>query len=847
MAARKTQAPPKLRWFQRVFREGVDLEPTVFAGGLDRMIAMAEALRDLNAGGYLGGFLVAVEGWGFDKLVSDHTSCSPFTGTLLGMLYDPAAAANARRFAPVFNGAHADPLPGGFYRIHNTSASKEWPEVRRHLAAIGRAPLPGHDEFYSSTGSMELFNLGYEIDPRDMRRGDLAHYDRLDGTGHTVIAWDVHLNARGEVDCFQYFSSNKPGGVGLSAPTSGDRVFLVKSGEKWSKRPGFDPHFVDRPEVVRHCNFRVVPGSGATPEALKSSGTFLTPPQAFKTDTKWVRAVRLWGFPPPDRSTPRGQAAWADARFARAFPRAAELTRYAQPGSYCMGRGRKVQVAVPQVMAVTLKPEVLTKPEDIKRVATRPVQQRPEHVTPEQLEVEHALEDLFKAGLIECGPGDVHNVHDAETVKAVRAFQRRFGLKEDGVAGPVTQSLLFETATAVRRGVQHPFKPEARRAQPSATPPPPEAPQRVVPLTASGARVERFYPLQNHARPGEEFAFAVEGVGLDAWGHAATRINLVERTQGTQVAVVTPVTFSVGTRGTGRIKLPAEVKPGTSWRLSFDCELPTGLTRTESAMVLEVDDRAPEAVVPADGTWPWDERAWPPRLRALLQELRETPRPAGPFTDRRVLSTYYVKERLNAIGPARVKGGLPGGGDLVPVKSVKGEVFGHCTRYSLFEADIEGTLRLGARTLNIETKGRPNNGRAPHRFSQFNADASRWKDVTAQKPWGSAPGVPLMPYRVLAVNRAESHLYRHKVYIKALDGVRLSPTGEVHNGVCIVGDCGDMHTGFHFDFFRGREGIPFKIVSPLGTAKNRKGVSLPLSEIAFVGPSTTWPPKAKKR
>jgi peptidoglycan hydrolase-like protein with peptidoglycan-binding domain len=843
MSKNTAEKPKKTRWFERTFRKDDPIEPTVFAGGLERMIAMAEALRDINTGGYKGGFLTAIEGWNFDHLLSDHTSCSPFTGTLLGMLYDPTTAVTARKFAPIFDGSKKLPLPHGFYSIHNTSGKKEWPAVKAHLASIGRSPLSGHDDFWGSVGSMELFNLGYEIDPRDMRRGDVVHYDRMDKTGHTVICWDVHMNGRGEVDCFQYFSANSPVGVGISSPTSGDKVLMMKSGEKWHKRPPFDPHFVDRPENVKHCNHRIIPGSGVSAEALKKSGTFIAPPNTFKTDTRWVRAVRLWGFPPPDRATARGQAAWSEKVFAGAFPRAAELARYTQPASYCMGVGRKVQVAVTQLTAVTLKPEVLAKPEDIKRVATRPVQQKPEHVTPEQIEVEHALQDLFTAGLIECGPGDVHNVHDAETVKAVRAFQRRFGLKEDGVAGPVTQTLLFEAATNVRRGVQHPFKPEPARAQPGAPPAAPTPPQRVGPITPIASRIERFYPLQNHARPGEELAFAVEGVGLDVWGHAATRVNLVERTQHTQVAVITPVSFPVGTRGTGKIKLPPEVKAGTSWALSFDAELPTGLTRTESAMVLEVDDRSPETRITQDGAWPWDDRTWPKALRALVRELRETPRPEGPFTDRRVLSTYYVKESLNAIGPRGVKGGFAGGGDMVPILGMKGEVLGRCTKYSLFEADIEGALRCGSRVLSIQKKGRPRGGKAPHRFSEFDPTQSRWHDVTSRKPWGSGSSVPLIPYRVVAVNRAERELYRRKVYIKALDGMRLAPTGEVHNGICIVGDCGDMHKGFHFDFFRGREDVPFKIVSPLGNARNKKGVSLPLSEVALLDFSTTWPPK----
>jgi hypothetical protein len=59
---------------------------------------------------------------------------------------------------------------------------------------------------------------------------------------------------------------------------------------------------------------------------------------------------------------------------------------------------------------------------------------------------------------------------------------------------------------------------------------------------------------------------------------------------------------------------------------------------------------------------------------------------------------------------------------------------------------------------------------------------------------------------VLAHNpRSEAPLYGRIVYIRQLDGLVLS-TGETHNGMCIVGDCGGMApAGAQFDFFIGRE------------------------------------------
>jgi len=77
-------------------------------------------------------------------------------------------------------------------------------------------------------------------------------------------------------------------------------------------------------------------------------------------------------------------------------------------------------------------------------------------------------------------------------------------------------------------------------------------------------------------------------------------------------------------------------------------------------------------------------------------------------------------------------------------------------------------------------------------FDRFEPAFSRWVDVTERAPWGVGARLPLIPFRVLAHNaRTETPLYLKTVYIEQLDGVRL-PTGEVHNGMCVIGDCGSM-------------------------------------------------------
>lgn len=876
MATKKDKAP-KLSMVEKAFPAGFAPKPTIYQGGIDRMIRCWTALRAINGGGWGTKFLVTVEGWHFKPNLSDSIACSPFTGTVIAMLFDPDADPAADHFKPVFDGDSKTPLPAMFYHFHNTSLAKapkkgrvSKQEALARLVDVGVPQKRGLAEQYGCTGSAALWNLGYEIDPRDMRRGDLVHLDHLSyidkktgkkkgGGGHATFCWDVHLDAAGSVDCFQYTAANGTysGGVGISVSASPSNFFFETKGGKYKVKSQFEPYFVDRPEFVERGNWKIVPGHKSITEAsIRATGTFkVATPKSISSESQ-CHALRFWGYPPPDRTTPRGQEAWADPKYAVNFAKAQELAKYPLAAPYCMGAGRSAPVAVPNLTAVTLRAEHLAKPEDVQRVTPKPAVQKPEHATAEQLEVERALDTLFRAGLIETGPGDVENVHDAETVKSVRAFQRRFGLDEDGVAGRVTRPLLFKLADEVRSGRTHVLKPAPEvakppvAAKPAAKKPPPAAPVTLGPVAPAVPRIDHFYWLQNHAQPGDKVIFVVEGRDLDVWNFSLARITLTEVTRGTRVTITTPVPFTVGGRGEATVTLPREMTAGTTWGAVLDCEVPTGAVRVASTVMLTLDDRHPAEPVVADEGWPWDERAWPASMRNIVAELRATPRPTDGHFEQWAFSTYGVKEKLNSVGPRDKKTKtlrFADGGDEVPVRDKNGTVYGAATRYSLYAADIEGTMRLKGRVLNITQTGRPRHGKPPHQYEEFDPTQSFWHDVTDRHPWGSGSRVPLIPYRVLAINAAhDSHRYLQKVYVKALDGVRLAPTGEVHNGVCVVGDCGSMDPGKQFDFFKGRQDITFKIDGGLGMFTNSKKVSLPLSDIAFLGECVSAQRKKKK-
>jgi hypothetical protein len=114
-------------------------------------------------------------------------------------------------------------------------------------------------------------------------------------------------------------------------------------------------------------------------------------------------------------------------------------------------------------------------------------------------------------------------------------------------------------------------------------------------------------------------------------------------------------------------------------------------------------------------------------------------------------------------------------------------------------------MRLDGRILNLAASGNVFDAMGNASEGRFDPARSRWIDVSAQAPWGMGAKMPLIPFRTLAHDpRKEPSLYGRKVYVAQLAGMKL-PTGEVHNGVCIVGDAGGMDGGLQFDLFVGPE------------------------------------------
>jgi hypothetical protein len=113
-----------------------DPKPTIPTGGLERMIQIWEASRDTNSGGYGGGVLQHISDWGKPSL-KHTTSCSPFTATCIGMMFDPSGATDdATVYAPVINnGTSTLALPVDYYMLHNGFYFQADPDVPAAIIA----------------------------------------------------------------------------------------------------------------------------------------------------------------------------------------------------------------------------------------------------------------------------------------------------------------------------------------------------------------------------------------------------------------------------------------------------------------------------------------------------------------------------------------------------------------------------------------------------------------------------------------------------------------------------------------------------------------------------------------
>jgi hypothetical protein len=375
------------------YRTPSPLFPIPSPTSLERLIASWEALRALDVEGYRTSHAQPMSTWLVDIEWSDArsvrspgrgTTCSPFAAQSVAMAYSAQTAPPLR---PIL--ANGEPLSFLFSRAANGTLSAA------HKRLMDRYGMTLADNEWPRP--IIFFNMGYAVEPTQLRRGDAVHIDWMSGGGHAVFCWDVHLNEHGEVDAFQYVSSNgrirvggEPIGAGLGVSVGGTP----------SGRSGFIAQVDSDPvryEVLRNPLF-------TDDERYVAEGSWVT----------WnprLRIADLKGC----RVRPRGRLSYARV------VKAARFHGVTAPEPFAMG---------PAAQSAVQEPAATEPGHDADRLLQR------------------QLLLLHKAGWIPADPGEPDGRIGPRTIRAIRAFQTEFQLQADGAAGPRTRARLDQVYQA---------------------------------------------------------------------------------------------------------------------------------------------------------------------------------------------------------------------------------------------------------------------------------------------------------------------------------------------------------------------------------------------------------------
>lgn len=447
--------------------------------GPEKIFKIIEDLRTLDSDGYNPynpGFLAKIKGYGMAQ--RKGTVCSPFTGNVIGCALDPNYDSKdpaKDEYEPMFNGGK-DAFPfADFYKQHNEKAR--------------------------ISGSLTDFNVGEVIDKKKMRKGDVLGIDWTFGGGHAVFCWDVHLDANGDVDCFQYVGANGHlagqqfdhddaglekakakvkagtdhsdvlGGYGVTIAGCAGKTWLdgdpatYKSEEKEIEidvPDGVDP-VTKKKKTKKVPKYKVVAVSCTKEGTLKKAKD-----KIFVDGDEEISKKGTW------HTIPGVKKKSIDEKFAKG------RTISESVGSLQVGRmfysGKPSEptaqkpvaptppAPTPKNAGHTEAPAQVVKGDDLKtnpkakeKVKPVPAKQESDKTLYWQHFVEHALQVFFAAKWIDKDPGKSEDINDPKTQAALKAYQTLFDLDPDGKVGPQTVgSMIIELPICVAQlGAQY--------------------------------------------------------------------------------------------------------------------------------------------------------------------------------------------------------------------------------------------------------------------------------------------------------------------------------------------------------------------------------------------------------
>ena len=382
------------------YRTPSPLFPLASPTSLPRLLAAWEELRRLDLEGYRTSsaqppstWLAQIQ-WAHGRTtgrsVGRGTTCSPFVTQATALAY---SSSPHEPYTPELAGGAALPLlfshaANGALRPQNP-AHKKLMEQYGMTLADSEWPRP-----------IIFFNMGFSVEPEQMRRGDAVHIDWCSGGGHAVFCWDVHLNARGEVDAFLYVSSNgsmadggSGGGISVGGTARGAGHLITQEGEYYSVHKS--PLFVDDPVYVTD-------GAWVSWDD-NVAGTFLHDlrcrPKTRVKKIKRIAVARFFGIDPT------------------------QVPLFAM-GEDVPGGPRRNTADAGTASAVSSA---------VQKLETK---------SSELLTLQRRLKLLQLIGWLRSDVGALDGKPGRKTTSALMEFQRTYGLRPDGKPGPLTQARL---------------------------------------------------------------------------------------------------------------------------------------------------------------------------------------------------------------------------------------------------------------------------------------------------------------------------------------------------------------------------------------------------------------------
>ncbi|TMA76871.1 MAG: peptidoglycan-binding protein [Deltaproteobacteria bacterium] len=444
---------------------------------LDKLIAAWEKLRELDIAGYRtsqgngnSAFLVkiACADGTLGPSAGNGVSCSPFTGTALMM----ALSDGGPPYQPKLSDGSV------LTKLFNSCVNGNLSASHKGVKQYGLNPKRDNGWVRACIA----FNLAEAIHPGEMRRGDAVGIDWDPKGGHAVYCWDVHTDRDGKVDAFLYISSNGKintdplGGAGFGVSIGGCTQHLKKvKDDAKTGQPRYEvlktPCFEDEEDNVRRGAWVTWLGEAEAKKIDLQDGRCRVPPKQ-KYPSARIKAIEVARFHGMNRPEP-----------------------------YAMGAAAgKPPVHIPEVETTEIPAGEEATPEKVKAKA-KPVEQKKEEPTLSQLMVEQRLKALYVLGIIDKDNGEPDAVNDSQSQEAVKAFQQKYGLKVDGIAGPKTKAKMREVWVEVSRS------PEGQHylATGEKSAPPGEAAKFLL----------GFFWRHGSAKPGEKVKLHVVATGYD--------------------------------------------------------------------------------------------------------------------------------------------------------------------------------------------------------------------------------------------------------------------------------------------------------------------------------------------